>query len=878
MDNSQIENALARLFDEEGHRIVFWNDPDQEFTITLALLNLPEGVNILRLDQVGAFEVKIRVEQDDPEGRYLVYTPTEEPDYEDDWLLDIRLYSRPFRADRASMILDELGLANQHLRDHIAARRKFFDSKQRLQKLKQIVSPNDTDVDLDRKMITVVVKADQPEWFNMVRTLFHAFTVTENGEEIDLENPPDAWLQVEKFDLDEPFWRMAKSLFGYQEENPTLRNFLTHLLVTDFSHHLKRSVPDSLAHFVLPQSGKSNAVVCLAQWRDSSSKGTSYDRLSDLVAGILKIEDQLYGFEIEDLLDVVTFQVVEKAISKGLRDRVVSGADTINVDDIQAVATHRQAGHWASNFVMGDPHVPRAGFHAVYEALMAATALFALKNEYPDGFDYDTPQAMVEAYEQELFRFDQLYRHFCEQADIAESKIWDILKKLREEVEACYVNGYINDLSERWGKFVDPKGSTALLSSWRLDHVPNQQNFYQRLVAPRLQEAERRRSFVIISDAFRYEAAEELTRELNGKYRFEANLSSQLGVLPSYTALGMSSLMPHKKLEYKPNGDVLVDGQPMASLDQRSQILSSVEGLAVKADDLLEMKKDEGRAFVKDKRLLYIYHNVIDAAGDSATTEKHTFEAVRRAISELASLVAYVINNLNGHHVIITADHGFFFTESAPGEPDKSTLPDKPPGTVKAKKRYLIRHNLGDHDTVWHGSTAITADAEGGMDFWIPKGANRFHFMGGARFVHGGAMLQEIVVPVVTVRHKKDKEAGATKTKQVTIHVLGTSHKITTSRHRFELIQMEPVSDRVKAITLKVAVYEGNDPVTNIESMSFESSSNNIEERKKSITLVLQDRQYEKNAKYRLVLRDAETGVEQESVDIIIDRAFTDDF
>jgi len=29
MDNTQIENALTRLFDEEGHRIVFWNDPDQ---------------------------------------------------------------------------------------------------------------------------------------------------------------------------------------------------------------------------------------------------------------------------------------------------------------------------------------------------------------------------------------------------------------------------------------------------------------------------------------------------------------------------------------------------------------------------------------------------------------------------------------------------------------------------------------------------------------------------------------------------------------------------------------------------------------------------------------------------------------------------------
>ncbi len=103
-------------------------------------------------------------------------------------------------------------------------------------------------------------------------------------------------------------------------------------------------------------------------------------------------------------------------------------------------------------------------------------------------------------------------------------------------------------------------------------------------MAPRLRKTERRRSFVIISDALRHEAAEELTRELNGKYRFEAEISSQLGVLPSYTALGMACLLPHKKLEYKPNGDVLVDGQPTASLEQRDKIRASVDGLAVKAE------------------------------------------------------------------------------------------------------------------------------------------------------------------------------------------------------------------------------------------------------------------------------------------------------
>jgi uncharacterized protein (TIGR02687 family) len=350
-------------------------------------------------------------------------------------------------------------------------------------------------------------------------------------------------------------------------------------------------------------------------------------------------------------------------------------------------------------------------------------------------------------------------------------------------------------------------------------------------VKRRLEEAERRRSFVIISDALRYEVAQELTGDLNGKYRFQAELASQLGVLPSYTSLGMAALLPHKTLTYKPNGEILVDGKPTASLEQRSEILAPLDGLAVKSDELLDMKKDDGRKFISGTRLVYIYHNAIDAVGDSAATEDETFAAARRAIDELAAIVSYVFNHLNGNHVVITADHGFLFTELAPDETDKSRLEDKPVGTVKAKKRYLLGHNLGDHEVVWHGSTAITAGAEGDMEFWVPRGANRFHFVGGARFVHGGAMPQEICVPVVTVKHRKGDAAKGTSTKKVTVQVLGTNHKITTARHRFEMIQMEAVSDRVKPITLKVAVYEGGEPVTGIETVTFESSSGDLEQR-----------------------------------------------
>ena len=888
-DLEQINAALDRLFQEEGQRIVFWNDPEREFQATLPFIKL-DGVNVVRIDSVGTLEVKIRLERDDPAGKFLLYSGAEEPDFEDDGLLDIRLYSRSFRADRASILLQELGLVNQHLRTHLSDRRKFFDAKERLQKLRGLVAPDDAATDLDRKMIAVVARADQPELFNLVRTIYHAwlgepgsglYAVGNKGKpttttvDCDLDAPPAVWAQIEKFDLDVPFWQLVKAAFGYEEESPSLKNFLLRLVLTDYAHHLRADVPQSLRGLLLPRIGWANAVVCLAQWRDSSTRAASYDRLSALAAALLKIDDHLPSLECEQLSDVMTFLAVEKRIASGLRERVQTTADAINADDVRAIASRRQAGHWASVRVASSPDNPREALHAVYDALVAASDFLALRNKHKTGFDYPDPSSMYRAYEGELFRFDQLYRQFCESADIAETAGWSILKPLRADIEAHYVNWYLVALALAWGRFIEPPGT--LLTKWKLDAAPNQYFFFERNVRPWLEEGENRRAFVIISDAFRYEAAEELAAQFNGKYRFEATLSSQLGVLPSYTALGMASLLPHKKLAYK-GTDVLVDGTSSAS-GERDGILQTVGGLACKSSELLAKKKDEGREFVKDKRVVYVYHDTVDAVGDDAKTEDHTFEAVRRAIDELAALVSYIVNNLNGHHIVVTADHGFLFTETPPGETDKSKLGEKPDGTVLAKKRFLLGLNLPKNDALaWHGKTSATARADGGMEFWLPKGANRFHFVGGARFVHGGAMLQEVVVPVVTVKHVRGKQAVDTKPKQVSVQTLGTSHRITSAYHRIQLIQMEPVSERVKPITLKVAVYEGEEPVADQQTVTFDSSSGNLDERKKWVRLVLKDRQYDKKTVYRLVLRDAATGIEHQSAEVTIDRAFSDDF
>lgn len=882
MDNKQLNDAMSRLFVDEAARIVFWHDPDQEFgdfVGGLPFLNFGNAnVNVINLDQTGSFETKIRLEQKEPESKFLIYSPTEEPDYEDDWLLDVRLYSRSFRADRASIILDELGLENQHLREHLTARRKFFDNKERLAKLKQIVEAPDNEFDLDRKMIAVVTKSDQSELFNIIRTLFHAWTEMEAAEGINLANPPAIWAEVVKYDLEAAFWSMAKARFGYEEESPSLRNFLIRLFVTDMEHCLHAHLPGAYDHFLLPAVGRHNAIVCLAQWRDSASKGSSYDIVSELAAASLEVHEQLSGLELDDLAELNTFSIVEKLILARLRDRVLDTSDTPDAESTRKIALKRQDGHWASLQVKGAPIIPRDSFHAAYDALVAATEYQALKLEHSDGFASESPAALYTRYTTDLYRFDQVYRRFCEAADAAEKQSWDLLKTLRERIEADYSQGFLKDLSLKWGPFVDPKGNTALLKHWKIDGVKNQQQFFHDHVQTRLNEAENRKAFVIISDALRYEAAEELTEELNGKYRYEAKLLTQLGVLPSYTSLGMASLLPHEKLTYSDKVDVLADGKRTGSTDQRTEILKQVDGMACKADDLIAMKKADGRKFIEGHRVIYIYHNAIDVVGESAQ-EGQTFAAVRKAINELTALISYVVDSLNGNYVVVTADHGFVFTESSPEETEKSPIKDKPPGTIKAKQRYLFGRQLGDHEAAWHGHTRDTAGADDDMEFWIPRGINRFHFQGSKQFVHGGAMLQEIVVPVIRIRHRKDKSGrSATKTKQVPVQVLGASHKVTTATHRFQLLQMDAVSDRVKPVTLKAGIYEGDEPVTNIEIVTFESESGNMDERKKWVTLVLKDQTYDRKTPYRLVLREAESGIEKAYADVIIDRAFTDDF
>ena len=870
MESGQVDQALRTKFVDEAERILFWHDQDGEFSdyVESGLPTELDDVTVIRLPETGGLSAKLLLDRQDPDGKYLIYEQGKRLPPEEDWLLDIRAYSEAFHADVASVWLTELGLNALSLRGHLKERSVFMGNKERRRALSNLTTGTDDAAAIDLKMMAVVARTDVPQLFSVIRALCHGHL---EGRKISLGAEPEALKTFEKMGLLDPFWGLVERDFGYAADAPTFAGLLRSLFVTELLQQLGSPVA-ALAHFELPAASRQNAAVCLTQWRDSATRAKSYDAASEAVASELGIAGLLEPLPLDSLRRVFTFWTAEKQVVSALKNRVRDEAHATTPDWVQEVVTERMAGHWLHG-PGRDEEAPRSIADS-YAAIVAAAELFALRATHAVGFSYDTPQALLDDYCHELFRFDQLYRVFSARAAAARSSGWDLLKELAADVEDLYDQTFLQKLGLEWGRHLDD----GFLDAWSVPGMRAQLQFFDGTLRPYLDESDRRRAYVIISDAFRYEAADELCGLLNGRYRMNAELEPMLGVLPSYTSLGMASLLPHETLSYSDNGHVLADGASTAGLKARNDCLDAEEGMACRAEELLAMKTDEARAFTRGKRVVYIYHNVIDARGDSAATESETFAAVDDCITELVDLVHFCVSRLNAATVRVTADHGFLFQQQEPGGTDRSVLTQKPDSAVKSTKRFVLGRALGTAPNVHRGSTAVTAGTDDPMEFWLPRGANRFNFVGGARFFHGGAMPQEVIVPLLTVKQLRGASAEASKTEKVSIQLLGTHHKITTPRHRFEFIQTAAVSDRRKPLTVKVAVYEGATPVTSVETVVFDSASDSMQDRERSVRLDLLSRKFDKRTAYQLILRDAESDAQIQAHPVIIDRSFESDF
>jgi hypothetical protein len=270
----------------------------------------------------------------------------------------------------------------------------------------------------------------------------------------------------------------------------------------------------------------------------------------------------------------------------------------------------------------------------------------AFQSEHAGGFHVSKAEEAWTAYVGDWSRMDALYRRLIASAAEAETchadapgRLRDALDELCEWADDLYVNWFLRDSTSCWVGCAERQ--------WRdIGHVrgvPRQDDFWDDVVQRELSGA--KRVAVVVSDAMRYEVGAELAGRLSAETKAAVETSSMQAAFPSVTEFGMASLLPHTRLELRPEEGSwpYVAGVRSGETEGREAILRAAEprSRAIQARELVKSKRAERRELVGDARVVYVYHNLIDSTGEEYPTEDRVLGACSDAVDDLAALSAY---------------------------------------------------------------------------------------------------------------------------------------------------------------------------------------------------------------------------------------------
>lgn len=778
--NDKVQSALEKLFHQ--HRLVFWYDDKEEMTGLFKSLEIPEVEKVTIENNEFTLKHKLLIEK--PAQKFLLYQSNDKPADKDNWLLDLLLSNYEFHTDLSSLYLQDLDLPTE-FKSLIQNHEEFFAIEKRTNDLKALLEPDDRESLIRLKMLSVICSCD-PEWEKIMYVLFSEI----------LNDKQDKFKVIEKFNLSDFFWKSIENNFRYKSINPSVKDLLL-CLIRD---HFKRSIKDGN-----PELNR-EAYLFVNRWKENSNSRKIFSDWSKRLEIDQDIENYIRGLSIENLIEADTYSVIDKKIISGIREYIVT--DTFPDYTLQEWIEKRRVKFFFSDY------------SRIYSALSYASSL--LDEIKKINLTIKDPGDGFSKYEKQWYKIDQLYRKYICSSEQAEHL--NILKDLTSKIEKAYGNTFLLKLGDNWQKAIDK------LSNWEIENTISQKQFYDQWVKPYLKTENR--VFVIISDALRYESAAELREIILLEDRYTAKLSTALGSLPSYTQLGMASLLPKSKLTFDEKSDIVyADGISTQGTPNRSKILQkSYSGsIAISAEDFMKMKSHtEGREFVKQYNVIYIYSNHIDKIGDDRTSEGKVFEATEDEFEYLLKIIKQ-INNVNGYNMIVTSDHGYLYQHNKLEETDFTDF--TPEGNIyKSSRRFVIGSDLNSNSSVkkWKGEEVGFSDD---TEVLIPKSINRLRIPGtGSRFVHGGSSLQEIVIPVLEINKARKSDL-----EQVTIDIIiSNSTKITSNTFAVNFYQKQPVADKIQPRQIKAGFYtNAGELISDIATLIFNSTENDSRAREK---------------------------------------------
>jgi hypothetical protein len=290
-------------------------------------------------------------------------------------------------------------------------------------------------------------------------------------------------------------------------------------------------------------------------------------------------------------------------------------------------------------------------------------------------------------------------------------------------------------------------------SAWTVPGALHQTRIYPEVV-----QAMGGRVAWFFVDAMRYEMGVELARQIEGAK--DLRVRAAVAALPSITPVGMAALLPGASASFdltdaKGKLAARIEGTDMKDSAERMRFLKAKvpDAVEMTLGKLLGNAPPKVRKEIGSASLVVIRSQEIDFAGetDSDLLARQVMDSVignlARAVRKLAAAGI--------EHFVITADHGHQFAIRK----DDDMKTDSPGGvTLDLHRRCWIGHGSSTPT-----GTVRVAGAELGyhadLDFVFPTGLGVFKAGGSLSFHHGGFSLQELAIPVLSLRLAAGKPA-----------------------------------------------------------------------------------------------------------------------
>ncbi len=857
MSKESIEKTLrsrfaAPLRDFYKRRIIFWHDSDGEFSEMLDTLELPD-VKILRLTGSNNFVAKKTLLEDDTVSNYLVYDPVRYNSVKDNWLLDIELMSEEFRADLLSMRMQELGMARTtEMRKAMRLYSKFFDSKERVERLRAFHSDYCTAGQLHIDVLAALVGAKTNTISAVIRTVLIGGPEPEENEAI---------AGIRKFGSEEIFWKLVNNYTGYEHTDGVNLDILAaHILLTALSVSMPSDKLRGLEKLISEAHGQ-HCYDMIDEWMHSEWDDELYD-IAREVEERFDLASRFDNMEVTELMNSECFPCINESILRHFMTEI--SKNIIKSEDILATVEKRRTLKWYK----------RVRYY--FDGLLQVAQMQKFYQQNVHGFHIAEYDKLWNAYCADYCRMDYYYRmfHTAFGKSLKESStvLEDLYKGVAAYVEKLYKNWYLQELSAQWNLLI----GDVISQDARLKSIPQQESFYRKYVKTLSNTG---RTYVIISDALRYEVAVDLTGQLLRETKGSAKISAMQATFPSATKFGMAALLPHNKLQLTDDCHVLCDGMATDGTENRNKLLNAAHkgDVAVTYKTLLSMTKAEHDALIGEAEVVYIYHNTIDAVGDKASTEDRVFEACEDAITEIKSLVRRITNTFKGTNILITADHGFLYSYQQLEESDKAAKTLIAGEIAELDRRYLLvsgecTAELMQRISMKHMNSTLVGFAPL-QNIRIKKSG------GGMNYVHGGISLQECVVPVIEFKNVRSNSKRFVDVRKVQLQLISQSRKISNSIFSLDFYQKEAVSGKLVAAEYEIYMSDASGkPVSDRQRVIADKTSNNGSERLFRTRFTLRSMAFQKTQTYYLTIVEKETANVVERIEFSIDIAFVNDF